>query len=293
MEEIIMDKSLFHFLGLDEEGAIEKYEDIDSDEVYIDINKVLNVKVFSVGVLTDEIINKLDTGSTEDKKFINLKDVELKALENNDEILNETDLVVLIGEYEDTKAITKLEYIIQNARSKAIKTVLLLSVDNAINKELLRDISAKADVVVPIIDSEVMQYEQNAFSFLDKNNLKAELAQQYLNTILEFTPKCVSIFAPIDIIGTFTHHKGIAYVSSGVGTGENRAEKANIYSVKNYKDCKVLLLTFTGGKSLGLLEISEAADFIADNYGDDETVLFTVVIDESMGNEMRVSIVGV
>ena len=210
MEDIIMDKSLFHFLGFDEEGAIEKYEDIESDEVYIDINNVLNVKVFSVGVLTDEIINKLDTESTEYKKFINLKNVELEALENNYELLNEADLVVLIGEYEDTKAMTKLEYIIQKARSKAIKTVLLLSVNNSINKEVLRDISSKADVLVPIIDSEAMRYEQNAFSFLDKNNLKAELAKQYINTILEFAPNSVSILASIDIIGTFTHHKGIA-----------------------------------------------------------------------------------
>jgi hypothetical protein len=299
MEEIIMDKSLFHFLGFDEEGALEKYQDIDSDEVYIDINKVLNVKIFSVGVITDEIINKLDTQNTEYKKFINLNDIELKALEDNDELLSETDLVVLIGEYEDTKAMTKLEYIIKNARSKAIKTVLLLSVNNEINKDLLREISAKADVVVPIIDKVAMQFEQNAFSFLDKNNLKSELALQYINIIVEFAPKSVSIIEPLDILGTFTHHKGIAYVASGVATGENRAEKAaslalsNIYSVKNYRDCKVILLTFTGGKSLGLLEISEAADFIVDNYGDDETVLFTVVLDESMGNEMRVSIVGI
>ena len=68
-----------------------------------------------------------------------------------------------MGEYEDTNAMTKLEYIIQNA-----------------------------------------------FSFLDKNNLKAELAKQYINTILEFAPNSVSILASIDIIGTFTHHKGIA-----------------------------------------------------------------------------------
>jgi hypothetical protein len=139
--------------------------------------------------------------------------------------------------------------------------------------------------------------------FINLKDVELEVLEnneELLNeTELEFFPKCVSILGPIDIIGTFTHHKGIAYVSSGVDTGENRAEKAaslalsNIYSVKNYKDCKVLLLTFTGGKNLVLLEISEAADFIADNYGNDETVLFTVVIDESMVNEMRVSIVGI
>jgi hypothetical protein len=73
-------------------------------------------------------------------------------------------------------------------------------------------------------------------------NLKAELAKQYINTILEFVPKCVSIFAPLDIIGTFANYRGISYVSSA---------------------------------------------------GDDETILFTVVIDDSMGREMKVSIIGI
>jgi cell division GTPase FtsZ len=41
------------------------------------------------------------------------------------------------------------------------------------------------------------------------------------------------------------------------------------------------LLTFSGGMDLGLLEINDAAQLIADNYGDEETILFTVVIDES------------
>ncbi|MBZ9623247.1 hypothetical protein G9F71_010315 [Clostridium sp. FP2] len=63
--------------------------------------------------------------------------------------------------------------------------------------------------------------------------------------------------------------------------------------MKNYKDCKILLLNFTGGESLSLLEINGAAQLIADNYGTEETILFTTVIDESVENEMRVSILGI
>ena len=193
----------------------------------------------------------------------------------------------------------KLEYIIENAGLSHIKTILLLSVNNNIDKNLLREISPKADVLVPIIDNEIQQYGQNAFRSLDKKNLKQELAQQYINTILEFAPECAGVIAPIDIIDTFTYHKGIAYVSSAASTGKGRAESAatdalsNIYSLKDYKDCKIILLTFSGGKSLGLLEINDAAKVIAEKYGDEETILFTVGLDESMDTEMRVSIIGI
>ncbi|GCD11673.1 hypothetical protein [Clostridium tagluense] len=294
-----MDKDLLQYLGTNEKEVVTNYGDIDSEKLLDDEYKILNVKVFSVGLLDNETINKLNIQSTEYKEFINLKEVELEALKNNDELLSETDLVLLIGEYEDRKAMAKLEYIIQNAGLRDIKTVLLLSVNNNIDNDLIREISTKVDVLVPIIDNKVQHYAQNAFSFLDKNNLKAELAQQYINTILEFAPERISVIAPIDIIDIFAHNKGIAYVSSASATGEGRAKRAvalalsNIYSLKDYKDCKILLLTFSGGESLGLLEINEAAQVIVDKYSDEETILFTVGLDESRGSEMRVSVMGI
>lgn len=299
MEDVDMEKDLLQCLGANEEDVVRSYEKIDSAKGSNDEYEILNVKVFSVGLLTNEIINKLKDQSEDNKKFINLKDVEIEALKNNDELLCEIDLLLLIGEYENTEAMTKIQYIMQNAHLRDIKTVLLLSMDKNIDNNLIRDITAKVDLLVPIIDNAVQQYNMNAFSSLDKNNLKTELAQQYINTILEFTPKCVSIIAPLDIIDIFKHHKGIAYVSSASATGEGRAEKAaslalsNIYSLKNYKACKILLLNFTGGDSLSLLQINNAAKLIVDNYGDEQIILFTVVIDESMENEMRVSIVGI
>lgn len=293
-----MDKELLQCLGANEDEIVTNYGHTVADNLLEGEYKVLNVKVFSVGLLTNETIKKFNSQSAEYKKFINLKDVELEALKNNEELLCETDLVLLIGEYDDAKGMIKLEYILQSATLRDIKTILLLSVNN-IDENLLKEISTKVDVLVPIIDNEVQQYAQNAFRALDKKNLKEELAQQYVNAILEFAPEFASVIAPIDIIDTFTHHKGIAYVSSSSAVGEGRAESAatdalsNIYSLKDYKECKMILLSFSGGESLGLLEINDAAQLIADMYSDEETILFTVGLDESMGSEMRVSIIGI
>ena len=293
-----MYKDLLQVLGENEEDIIISNEDIDSDKTYIDEYEILKVKVFSAGVFGNKTIKKLNLEDTEYKKFINLNDIELEELKNNNELLGETDLVVQIGEYEDTEAMTKLQYVMQDAGSKDIKTVLLLSMPSNIEYNLIREISTKVDVFVPIIGSEVQQYEQNVFSSIDKQKLKEELAQLYISTILGLTPECVSVFAPIDIIDTFTHYNGIAYIGSAVATGEGRAEKAaslalsNTYSLKNYKDCKILLLNFTGDESLSLQEINDAAQLIVDKYDAEETILFTVAVDENMEGEMRVSVVG-
>ncbi len=167
-----MDKDLMDFLGLDENEIITKQEDTDSDKNYNYINNTLKVKIFLVGVLTNENIKKIKTQSTENKKFINLKYVEFEDLKNKDESLYETDFVVLIGEYEDAKGMTKLEYIMQQSRVRNIKTVLLLSMNNYMDNNLIGEISAKVDVLVPIIDKSVQEYEQNAFSCLDKKILR-------------------------------------------------------------------------------------------------------------------------
>jgi hypothetical protein len=118
MGDFNMDKDLIQLLKLNETEVLTNYGDIDSDKVVSDDYKVLKVKVFSAGLLTNETINKLNIQSTEYKEFININDIELEALKNNDELLCETDLVLLVGEYEDTEGMTKLNYIIQNAGSR-------------------------------------------------------------------------------------------------------------------------------------------------------------------------------
>ncbi|HND31213.1 MAG TPA: cell division protein FtsZ, partial [Myxococcota bacterium] len=52
-----------------------------------------------------------------------------------------------------------------------------------------------------------------------------------------------------------------------------------------------VLLNFTGSSNLTLYEVNEAAQMVAEETAEDENVIFGLVIDESMGDAVRVTVI--
>ena len=53
-----------------------------------------------------------------------------------------------------------------------------------------------------------------------------------------------------------------------------------------------ILLNITGGKDLGLFEVNEAAEIIQNAADPDANIIFGAVIDEGLGEEVRVTVIG-
>ena len=53
-----------------------------------------------------------------------------------------------------------------------------------------------------------------------------------------------------------------------------------------------ILLNITGGKDLGLFEVNDAAEIIQNAADPNANIIFGAVIDESMSDEVRVTVIG-
>src|SRR5207244_6538469 len=53
-----------------------------------------------------------------------------------------------------------------------------------------------------------------------------------------------------------------------------------------------ILLNITGGKDLGLFEVHDAAEIIQSEADANANIIFGAVIDESMSDEVRVTVIG-
>ncbi|HEY4996375.1 MAG TPA: cell division protein FtsZ, partial [Solirubrobacteraceae bacterium] len=53
-----------------------------------------------------------------------------------------------------------------------------------------------------------------------------------------------------------------------------------------------ILLNITGGKDLGLFEVNDAAEIIQSASDANANIIFGAVIDESMADEVRVTVIG-
>lgn len=99
-------------------------------------------------------------------------------------------------------------------------------------------------------------------------------------------------------VRTVMSEMGMAMMGTGYATGPDRAREAAEAAIRsplledvNLHGARGILVNITAGESLSLGEFTEVGDAIADFASDDATVVVGTVIDPSMGDEIRVTVV--
>ena len=96
-------------------------------------------------------------------------------------------------------------------------------------------------------------------------------------------------------VRTIMREAGSALMGIGVAQGENRAVEAARAAISSpllettLDGATGILLNITGGPDLGLAEVDEAAQVVTDAADSNANVIFGAVIDESMGDDVRVT----
>jgi len=99
-------------------------------------------------------------------------------------------------------------------------------------------------------------------------------------------------------VRTIMSDAGSALMGVGSSSGENRAIDAAKSAIESplledaIDGATGILLNITGGKELGLFEVNDAAEIIHSAADSNANIIFGAVIDESMGDEIRVTVIG-
>ncbi|MBU0697946.1 MAG: cell division protein FtsZ, partial [Proteobacteria bacterium] len=91
---------------------------------------------------------------------------------------------------------------------------------------------------------------------------------------------------------------GMAIMGIGIGRGENRAVQAAEHAISHplledisIAGAKGVLINITCNSDLTMEEMTEASDRIYNEVGDDADIIWGAVIDDSMGDEMSVTVI--
>jgi len=91
---------------------------------------------------------------------------------------------------------------------------------------------------------------------------------------------------------------GMAIMGTGIASGANRAKEAAERAISHplledisITGAKGVLMNITSTSELTMEEMTEASDRIYDEVGDDADIIWGTVVDESLGNEMRVTVI--
>ncbi|MDP2840202.1 MAG: cell division protein FtsZ [Syntrophales bacterium] len=91
---------------------------------------------------------------------------------------------------------------------------------------------------------------------------------------------------------------GLALMGTGTAGGENRAVEAAQKAISSplledntIQGARGILLNITGGPNMTLHEINEASSMIQAEVHEDAIIIFGTVVDESMGDEIRITVI--
>jgi cell division protein FtsZ len=99
-------------------------------------------------------------------------------------------------------------------------------------------------------------------------------------------------------IRTVMSSKGIAIMGTGSARGDNRAVEAATAAISSplLENVKIegatgIIVNITGGSELSLYEVNEATTLITEAAHEDAEIIFGAVIDENMGDAVRVTVI--
>ncbi|TAL19959.1 cell division protein FtsZ [Patescibacteria group bacterium] len=160
-----------------------------------------------------------------------------------------------------------------------------------------RELAERVDTIITIPNDRVMQIIDKKTSLLEAFQIVDDVLRQGVQGISELItiPGLVNVdFADVR---TIMAGQGTALMGIGKGTGENRAVVAAKAAVASplleisIDGARGILFTVTGGNSLGMHEVSEAAKVITGSSAPDAKVIWGNVIDETLKDEVRVTVI--
>jgi cell division protein FtsZ len=161
----------------------------------------------------------------------------------------------------------------------------------------IQRLKEKVDTLIVIPNDRLLTVSNEKTSMLNAFKMADEVLLQGVSGITNLitTPGLINTdFADVKAILT---NAGSALMGIGQASGENRAVSAAKAAISSplleaaIDGARGILLNITGPSGLGLFEVNSAAEIIHGVAHQDANIIFGTVIDDEMGDEVRVTVI--
>ena len=168
----------------------------------------------------------------------------------------------------------------------------------AVQAELgVNSLKDRVDTIIVIPNDRLLDIANDKTSMVNAFKMADEVLLQGVQGITDLitTPGLINTdFADVKMI---MQNAGSAIMGIGTASGEGRAVTAAKLAITSplleasIEGAKGILLNIAGGTDLGLFEVTEAAETIHQVAHPDANIIYGQVIDDSMGDEVRVTVI--
>ena len=162
----------------------------------------------------------------------------------------------------------------------------------------IEDLKSRVDTLITVPNEKLLSIVEKNTPISEAFNIADDVLRQAIQGISDIitVPGLVNVdFADVR---TIMAEMGGALMGTGIGSGENRAQKAAEMAISSpllesvaVDGAKGILINITGGSDMSLVEVSEAAALIQERAHPDANIIVGAVIDENMKNEIRITVI--
>ncbi|TML79099.1 MAG: cell division protein FtsZ [Actinobacteria bacterium] len=161
----------------------------------------------------------------------------------------------------------------------------------------VEDLGAEVDTMIVIPNSRLLSVLDKRVSMVDAFRMADDVLRQGVQGISDLITLPGLINLDFADVRTIMADAGQALLGIGMGVGEHRAMEAATHAVASplletsVEGARSILLSITGGRDMSLWEVNEAAKAVAEAAHPDANIIFGAMIDESVVDQVWVTVV--
>ena len=161
----------------------------------------------------------------------------------------------------------------------------------------IKTLSENVDTLIVIPNDRLLDLSEKKTTMLEAFRMADDVLCQGTQGITDLITVPGLINLDFADVCTIMKGAGSAMMGIGIAAGDNRAADAATEAISSrllessIEGATRVLLSIAGNKDLGIQEINEAADLVAKNVDADANIIFGTVVDESLGDQVRVTVI--
>lgn len=164
--------------------------------------------------------------------------------------------------------------------------------------EGIRSLEESVDSLICIPNQRLLQLAGENLSLVDTFKAADDVLLNAVQGISDLINNTGLINADFADVSTVMTNKGLSLMGTGMATGPDRALKAAKMAISSplLEDVSIegstgIIINITGNSSLSLNETNQAVSLIMEAADEDAEIIFGTVIDDSMGENVKVTVI--
>ncbi|MCP2605922.1 cell division protein FtsZ, partial [Candidatus Aminicenantes bacterium AC-335-O07] len=162
----------------------------------------------------------------------------------------------------------------------------------------LKELKETADTVIAIPNERLLETVNANTTLEEAFKLADDVLRQAVQGIADLITRPGLINLDFADVKAIMSYKGMSFMGTGVGTGENRALEAAEKAISSpllvdisIEGAKGVLINISGGNDLSLLEVHKAAELIHSYAHPDANIIVGALIDESLKGKIKITVI--